>query len=225
MQLSASPRLSKRILAFSTITLLSNLAHSAIFPGDLLITEMMANPAAVSDSNGEWFEILNTSSNPIDLNGLSLRDNGSNQHNIDSPLPQWINPNEYFVLGRNGESTTNGGYSANYVYSDFTLGNTSDAIILEFNGVLIDSLIYNSALFGTAGNSIEIISTGYGLTADHLRYGDGDIGTPGSAGSYSPVAEVPIPAAGWLFISALSGVVIARRRSALKPASNRPTIR
>jgi len=213
MQLSALQRLSKRILTICSLALFSHFSPAAIFPGNVLITEMMANPAAVSDSNGEWFEIFNTTSNPIDLNGLHIRDNGSNQHTINTAMPLWIPPRDYFVLGRNGDSSSNGGYTADYVYSDFTLGNSSDAIILEFNGSLIDSLIYNSSMFGTPGNSIEIISGGYALTPANLSYGAGDIGTPGSAGSYTPVAEVPIPAAGWLFITALSGAVMARKRS------------
>ena len=35
--------------------------------GDLLVTEIMLDPVAVSDSNGEWFELYNTSSSPIAL--------------------------------------------------------------------------------------------------------------------------------------------------------------
>ncbi|ARN76165.1 lamin tail domain-containing protein [Oceanicoccus sagamiensis] len=218
MQLLVSSRCSRRILTISSIALFSQLSLAAIFPGDLLITEMMANPDAVSDSHGEWFEIINTTPNPIDLNGLLLKDKGSKQHTINRTMPLWINPSEYFVLGRNADSSVNGGYSSDYTYSDFTLGNSSDAIILEFNGAVIDSLVYSSSIFGTAGNSIELISGGYALTAANLTYGAGDIGTPGSAGSYSPVTEVPIPAAGWLFVTALSGVVIARKRSQTKSA-------
>ena len=39
----------------------------------IVITEVMANPASVSDSYGEWFEILNTTDSPIDVHGWSIR--------------------------------------------------------------------------------------------------------------------------------------------------------
>ena len=38
----------------------------------VVITEIMANPASVSDSYGEWFEITNTTDTIISLAGLSL---------------------------------------------------------------------------------------------------------------------------------------------------------
>src|SRR5262249_54517288 len=39
-------------------------------PGDLVITEVMANPSAVSDTTGEWFEVY--VNRDIDLNGLQI---------------------------------------------------------------------------------------------------------------------------------------------------------
>ena len=52
--------------------LIPNLFAATINSGDLLISEVMANPAAVSDSNGEWFELFNASLHSIDLNGLTI---------------------------------------------------------------------------------------------------------------------------------------------------------
>ncbi len=34
---------------------------------DLIITEIMQNPSAVEDANGEWFEIYNSGSSPVDM--------------------------------------------------------------------------------------------------------------------------------------------------------------
>jgi len=47
---------------------------------DLLITEIMANPTAASDSQGEWFELFNSSTESVDLSGIVLSDDGSNLH-------------------------------------------------------------------------------------------------------------------------------------------------
>ncbi len=40
--------------------------------GDLIITEIMNNPSAVGDSEGEWFEIYNNGSQDININGLEI---------------------------------------------------------------------------------------------------------------------------------------------------------
>lgn len=189
---------------------------AAIAPGDLVITELMANPASVSDAQGEWFEIYNRSGATLDLDGLVIRDSGSNSHTISGPVS--VNPDSYFVLGRNADSSVNGGYVADYQYSNFTLGNSSDDIILEYNGVVIDSVSYSDdPNFGIPGVSTELTSAGFLATPDNFVYGDGDIGTPGAAGSdtrldLSDVSAVPVPAAGWLMASALGSLVIRRRQ-------------
>lgn len=42
-------------------------------PGDLIVTEIMANPNCTFD-NCEWFEVLNTTAFPIELEGLRIGD-------------------------------------------------------------------------------------------------------------------------------------------------------
>ena len=69
---------------------------------DLLITEIMANPLAVTDTLGEWFELFNPTTESIDLSGLLLSDDGSNKHNISSATPLLVNSGSYFVMARNG---------------------------------------------------------------------------------------------------------------------------
>jgi len=54
-----------------------------------------------------------------------------------------IAPGGYAVLGRNGNSGTNGGYTANYVYSSFTLANTADEVVLlDGLGAIVDRVDY-----------------------------------------------------------------------------------
>ena len=48
----------------------------------LVINEIMNNPVNVSDSYGEWFEVTNTGPDTIDMNGLTLKDDGGDQHTI-----------------------------------------------------------------------------------------------------------------------------------------------
>jgi hypothetical protein len=212
--LSRSIRLHLIPLYFFSISIvfIPTVSSAAIAPGDLVISEVMANPAAVSDGNGEWFELYNRSNAAIDLSGLIIHDEGSNSHTVNSDSALIISAGDFFVFARNGDLTANGGFEADYVYSNFTLGNSSDAIILESMTLVVASLIYSDSTFGASGVSAEILSAGYGLTSSELIYGKGDIGTPGMAGSYTPVSQVPLPASGWLLGTALASVLVAKRK-------------
>jgi hypothetical protein len=185
---------------------------SSLQLGDLLISEVLANPSAVSDSNGEYFELFNSSNQAINLNGFTISDDGSNLHIIDAPGPLLVQPGEYFVLGNNGDSSTNGGYIADYVYSDFSLTNSSDEIIVSnVNNQEIARLAFSGAPFGIAGISAELINQVLQPTTEDYAlsttlFGDGDLGSPGMAGSFAlnnTTSPVPLPAAFWLFSSAL----------------------
>ncbi len=197
-----------------------NLSAASISPGDLIISEVMANPAAVSDANGEWFEVHNLTGNSLDLNGITLSDGGSDLHVVDFGAALTLIPYGYMVFGRSGDLSTNGGYGADYVYSGFTLSNSVDEIILGNGGVEIIRLEYTSG-FAVAGVSRELAGT-VGLPLDGADYalsvtpyGDGDLGTPGAAGGSSWTLEanpVPVPAAIWLLGSGLAGLLGTVRR-------------
>ena len=232
--------MSKSISLICTIFLLMPLSMNTyattIQFGNLLISEVMANPSAVSDSNGEWFEVFNASANTIDLNGITISDNGTNAHLISASTSLLLSPGEYFVLGGNGESAVNGGYIANYVYSNFNLANLNDQIVLLDDTIEIARLEYSELPFGSAGISTELIRQMLNLSqADYqttpsnqlFQYGDGDFGTPGFAGSVPliPDSPVPIPGTIWLFGSALLlGVQklspLVRNTIHLQPATN-----
>lgn len=190
-------------IIFTCACLYSSQNYAAII-SDLLITEIMANPNAVTDTKGEWFEIYNPSNDVFDFNGITLSDNGSNSHLITGSTNLIINPGEYFVFGKNSNTLQNGGYIADYVYSNFTLGNSDDEIILTDSIGNMLSLEYTSG-FVSAGKSTELLSyemlmANYGTTSD-FNYGDGDFGTPGSQGSYAfNTTPVPEPESLWLLL-------------------------
>ena len=152
----------------------------------LIITEIMPNPAAVSDSRGEWFEILNMDSIVIDLNGWTIMDQGNDTHLITTSIE--IAPGQYMVLGRNGNEAENGGYDADYIYSSFQLGNTEDEIIiLDGDDKIVDDVSYGNAFPYSSGVSMYLKNVNYNSNLDtswaasFSTYGDGDMGTPGRA--------------------------------------------
>ena len=162
------------------------------FPGGdasnfhLTITEIMPNPAAVSDSRGEWFEILNADSIVIDLNGWTIMDQENDTHVITTSIE--IAPGQYMVFGRNGNEAENGGYTADYIYSSFQLGNTEDEIIiLDGDDDIVDNVSYGNTFPYSSGISMYLknINDDNNLdsswAASFSTYGNGDMGTPGRA--------------------------------------------
>ncbi|HIF83300.1 MAG TPA: lamin tail domain-containing protein, partial [Candidatus Marinimicrobia bacterium] len=153
----------------------------------IVITEIMPNPAAVSDSYGEWFEIQNTSDSTIDIHGWMIKDGGTDNHtitNVDMSVP--VMPGDYFVFVRNADSTLNGGLMADYEYSGFLLSNSEDEIILlDGTGAIVDEVHYNNSWVFGSGESMEIhdLNTDNNVSENWfeatLAYGNGDLGTPG----------------------------------------------
>ena len=162
--------------------------------GDVIVTEVMYDPNAVTDANGEWFEIYNTTTRMLDLAGVVFTDLGTNTFTVSGRL--LIGPGQHLVFGRNGTTTTNGGVTVDYVYpSGFDLANTDDEIIITAGTVEIDRVAWNEA--GTppwpaaTGASIQLNPLHYAADNNDpanwclgtAAYGAGDLGTPGAMNS------------------------------------------
>ena len=126
--------------------------------GDLIITEVMNDPSnGVSDTVGEWFEIHVSASGQFDLEGLVLSDNGSNSHTVSSSLI--VEGGDWLVFGRSDTIMSSG--LPDYVYSSFSLNNSSDDIILSYTDlsgatVIVDEVNYTTAFPGGAGVSFAL---------------------------------------------------------------------
>jgi hypothetical protein len=130
-----------------------------ILAGDLVITEVMANPAGM-DTGQEWFEIYNATSAPIDLGGLTLEyhktdDSESGTHVMQELV---VEPGDYVVVG---------GMAADLKpdYVDYGFGNDLGSFLnggavlaLKCGGEVIDEATYPDAesddgvAFGLDGN-------------------------------------------------------------------------
>jgi len=153
----------------------------------IVITEVMANPASVSDSYGEWFEILNTTDSTIDMHGWSIKDLDSDEHQLLSDETTiLILPGEYFIFAKNGDQSQNGGVNVDYVYNGYSLSNSDDEIVLLDNsGAIVDEVHYSNGWPFSSGAAMEmhnplednsLIENWYAST---ISYGNGDTGSPG----------------------------------------------
>ena len=130
----------------------------------------------------------------IDLNGWTITDAGTDHHRIQTPNgePLWLPAGGYLVLGRNADSSTNGGVLIAYRYAGFTLGNTDDEIILlDGAGTEIDRVAYDGgpAFPNPDGASMQLIrpdldnalGANWRIAPDPWPGSAGDRGSPGAA--------------------------------------------
>lgn len=200
----------------------ASLIASELQSNDLVITEYLANPVGVSDADGEYFEIFNTTATTINLAGVIVRDDGSNEFTLGGLT---IAPLSFAVL-----SSADGaglGITPDFVYgSGMALTNTDDEIALyRPDDMLIHKTLYDDGDFFGAGIAHELASLDLltpGITSGPLSGSDfvaatnalnnGNFGSPGIAGNtVINLPVVPLPPAAWLFGGALSALAWTRR--------------
>lgn len=165
--------------------------------GDIVITEVMQNPSAVSDSVGEYFEVYNSTNSPIDMINWIIEDDitSSETHTIMNSVI--VPAMGYAVFGTNGDLLINGGVVVDYEYSGIGLANGTDGLQIKSpSSTVIDAVIWDDgatfpdptgASMELATNSFDWVSndsgTNWGTAIS--PYGDGDLGTPGGINDYT----------------------------------------
>ncbi len=153
--------------------------------GDLVITEFMADPSAVADGDGEWFEVLVTAD--VDLNGLQF---GDDPKNPDETLPISgdcipVSAGDRIVFAHTDDSALNGGIEDVVATFGFGLTNSADNLFVGVADTVIDEIAWTSTQAG-ASTSVAPGSEDAAGNDDELNhcisgtaYGDGDLGSPG----------------------------------------------
>ncbi len=141
---------------------LNNYAERLIRPGfadkTVLINEIMYNP---SSGEPEWFEIINNSTDSINLKDWSASDLLTTpSRSFFTSADFYLYPNQYAVIAKDTLIYSKHPGIENVFISRFgTLGNNEDGIILyDFRDAVIDSVRYKSKWGGRDGSSLERIS-------------------------------------------------------------------
>ena len=160
-------------------------------PGELVVSEFLANPAKVNDSVGEYVEIRNTTNRTLDLIGLTLRDEGIDSIHIEKSIP--VEPGGAVLVGKNADPKLNGGFVPDLVVDPFYLSNSGDEIRLDDPwGNVLDVVRYSSSTFpassGVAAERKNLTGPGTAanFTAAVTPFGLGDRGTPGNPNAADP---------------------------------------
>lgn len=115
-----------------------------IVPGDIIITEILYDSSEIPDERFEWFEVFNPTDIPINMRTWLLRGQPASTQDIavvndDVIVP----PGGFAVFCQTLSAKFNGGVVCDYEYGRFTLTNTADELILDFDGVIVDEVWYD----------------------------------------------------------------------------------
>jgi hypothetical protein len=206
------------IFALCFLVLRMPQAHAlSLSLGDLVITEIMSNPADVSDTQGEWFELYNAGASPIELDGLTVHDTSTSVGTLDFGGSFALPPGGYASLARSGSA----GFTPDGLYGAVSLNNGGDELHIRNGTETLASLVYGAGEgFAGASTAVDLGSLMWFADTEHL-YGLTDTGTPGLANAIGAAAgtaidvlptttPVPLPAGIWLLLSGI-GLVVARR--------------
>jgi hypothetical protein len=158
----------------------------SVSPGSLIITEFQANPAVVSDSNGEWFEVYNLNICDIDVDGLVISDLGSDTFTVSGTVV--IGAGDYLVFGSNGDLAYNDGVTIDFEYSGFYLSNSSDELVLSNASYELDAVAWDSTWGVSSGYSMQLDPSQWDSASNDdpaawclatIAYGTSNAGSPG----------------------------------------------
>ena len=117
--------------------------------GDLVITEFMANPKAVGDDNGEWFEVLVKAA--VDLNGLSLGTEGTSMSTVTSTTCLRKNAGDYALFARSLDTSVNGGLPDVAGKFTYDLANSgTKKIVVKSGTTVVDEISYTTSVDGAS---------------------------------------------------------------------------
>jgi hypothetical protein len=172
---------------------------------DLVITEVMANPTASTETLQEWIEITNVGTTPFDLNGLAVdrgTDTAAPATLVTDTNCHIVAPSALALLARNGTSSTNGGLpTPDATYGSIQLVNSSGEVQIVDPSTCATTTpfacttIYDAMPYGSPADGVSVqVKPGFFTTTLNdssanrcpavTPYGDGtNNGTPRLANS------------------------------------------
>lgn len=217
----------KTIIQAALATIMS-LAVSLSANAGLIINEIFQNPSAVNDSDGEWFELFNNSLVDINIDGWTIKDDGSDSFVISNGGSLIVSAGGFLVLGSNSVLSENGGIAVDYEYAyggpGMFLANGADELVLLDDLLIeVDRVNWTGAapFPDPIGASMALTSTlldnnlGSSWSTSTTALSGGDSATPGACNSdvgQNCTVEVPEPTSIAILGFGLLGLVFSRKK-------------
>jgi hypothetical protein len=173
--------------------------------GSLVITEIMNDPQALSDDVGEWVEVYNPGSTPLDLRGLRLSNARLQAVTLERSTPFVVAPRGYVVFARSDmgpDGMPRWVYGVGLASNTLTFSNSAagDSVILDLgsSSTEIDRVTYSEAAMWpyTSGRAKSLRPTAISSVANDMAnnwcnaptrwMGTGDYGSPGQPNPSCP---------------------------------------
>lgn len=180
-----------RLPLLGTIALLATCTCLSQNPGDLVISEYMANSQDVPNDQGEYIELHNPTTNTVSIEGCVIQDASGLSVTVDQAI--WLQPGGFAVLGRDAVPAADFYFPA--APPPFNLNNMGgDQITVTCGGVPVAYTTYTASqqagqAMVLAGNHLH--QNGHTLEAHYMpetyefQYNGTsttDFGSPGFAG-------------------------------------------
>ncbi len=150
----------------------------------LVISEIMKNPEALADTQGEWIELYNAGSSPVSLTGCTLA-RGDQSFSFGDGIT--IAPDQYITLANSSDP----GFAPTATYRGLTLPNSGAVSLrLACGAQLLDAItLTQAAAQNRAGHSLSLGAAHLDSAANDAEKSwcdgasayNGDRGTPGQA--------------------------------------------
>ena len=194
--------------------------------GNVLITEIMPDPSAVSDSDGEYIELYNATDNGIDVSSWTIEVGTGDDIDSDDLADVGTIPARGFaVLCKNGDVSENGGIQdcdLDFVNSISLLQGGETITLLNGSDNTVDVVSYSDTDPWPDPTGASLVFTGTTANSDGNNWAvatrrergyaqdqSGDDGSPGRNGTgqtLQPTTEIS-GGAGWRMLSAPVGGV------------------
>jgi hypothetical protein len=110
---------------------------AAVQPGDLVISELMIDPKALTDTQGEWVELYNATAHELELRDCQLDDGGKSLHDV---AVLRVAAGAYLTIARGADP----GFTPDAIVA-LSLTNSADSVALVCQGTEIDRVSYDAA--------------------------------------------------------------------------------
>jgi hypothetical protein len=162
-------------------------------PGELVISELLVNPANVAgstDAQREWFEVTNTGAAAFDLNELTVGRSATPGKQIQSATCISVAPGGFAVFARSNTPASNSMLPAVDVTFSFGLVDTNGDVQISNGATVLDAVHWKSIASGVTrqldpahlNTTDNDDANGASFCAGTTPYGDQtNQGTPGAA--------------------------------------------
>lgn len=158
-----------------------------LFPGVLVVTEVLAAPSRVEDPFGEYVEVTSRDDHDLELEGIVIEDGGGRRATVTRSLT--LPALARVVLGASDALLDGGVVDRGWGLGALDLGDRRGAVrVLAPDGTLLDAVDWDESWPTVDGASLSLSEHAMDPSANDFprswcpstsRFGTGDRGTPG----------------------------------------------